>query len=33
VRRIRYDVYHHVTDLLDSLNIIVNDPLDRERRA
>ena len=30
VRRIRYDLYHHVTDLLDSLNITVIDPLDRE---
>ena len=30
VRRIRYDIHHHVTDLLDSLSIAVIDPLDRE---
>ena len=26
VRRIRYDIHHHVTDLLDTLNIAVSEP-------
>jgi arsenate reductase len=30
VRRIRYDIHHHVTDLLDSLNIAVVQTPDRE---
>ncbi|HEX8975604.1 MAG TPA: arsenate reductase ArsC [Solirubrobacteraceae bacterium] len=30
VRRIRYDIHHHVTDLLESLNIAVVDTPDRE---
>lgn len=30
VRRIRYDIHHHVTDLLESLNIAAIDRLDRE---
>ena len=30
VRRIRYDIHHHVTDLLESLNITVIETLDRE---
>jgi protein-tyrosine-phosphatase len=33
VRRIRYDIHHHVTDLLDSLNVDVVDPSERERRS
>lgn len=30
VRRIRYEIRHHVTGLLDSLKIAVIDPADRE---